>query len=324
VITLADASLHAAQGENWAETNWWSFQIPEHNMHGAVYALMRAQHRIAWSSVHLNSGWSQTHWEADYCDLQGHLSMGEDFDLLDYHLANGLRVKVVEPNMAWDVDYDDGEGCELHFAYRALMPPYDISDPDMDPMVAAQADGHEYTWGGAYSKGHFDQSGVYEGEVVLPGRRIPFRSVGTMDHSWGPRPERHRTTLSWLNAHFSEDFVIHALCDFDAYNGGPELRFTHGYVLDRGKVIGLAGGKGTVRRKNWFPREVTLDVHDAGGREWSLRGVAKTSFPEMIWPDFIGFDALLEWECNGQVGFGQIYDCVGLYDLAAGGAAQKG
>ena len=97
--------------------------------------------------------------------------------------------------MAWDVDYyDDGEGCEMHFAYRALMPPYDISDPGMDPMVAAQADGHEYTWGGAYSKGHFDQSGVYEGEVVLRERRIrsvpwaPWTTAGVPGRSGtGPR-----------------------------------------------------------------------------------------------------------------------------------------
>ena len=43
MITSADASLHTPEGENWAETNWWSFQIPEQNMHGAVYALMRAR-----------------------------------------------------------------------------------------------------------------------------------------------------------------------------------------------------------------------------------------------------------------------------------------
>jgi hypothetical protein len=324
VITSADASLHAPQGTDWAETNWFSFQVPEHNLHGAIYVLIRQQHGVAWSSVHLNSGWTQKHWEADYCDLQAHLPTGPDFDLLDYHLPNGLRMKVTDPNMAWDVDFDDGEACEIHFAYRSLMPPYDINDPDMDPMVAAQSEGYDYTWGGAYGKGHFDQSGVYEGEILLRGQRIPFRSLGTMDHSWGPRPERHRTTLCWVNAHFSEDFIIHALCDFDPYTGGRELRFTHGYVLDHGKLVGLAGGKGAVRRLDWFPREVLLEVHDASGRGWLLRGDARTSFPEMIWPDFTGFNALVEWQCDGQTGFGQIYDCVGLYDLAAGGAAAKG
>lgn len=324
MITNADASLHTPTDPNWAETNWFSFQLPEYNLHGAIYVLMRAQHGVAWSSVHLNSGWSEKYWEADYCDLQAHLAMGDGFDLLDYRLDNGLHVKCVEPNMAWDVNYDDGEHCKIEFSYRALMPPFDIADPAMDPMAAKLAAGEGYDWGGAYSKGHFDQSGVYEGEIVLRGRRMPFRTVSTMDHSWGPRPERGRTSLCWVNAHFSEKFVVHALCEFDPYSGGRELRFGHGYVLDGDKLIGLAGGSGSVRRENWFPRDVTLDVFDDAGRSWSLRGVAKTSFPQSIWPDLMGFNALLEWRCDGLTGAGQIYDCVGLYDLTAGGAWQSG
>ncbi len=322
MITPADASLHTPDDPNWAETNWFSFQLPAYNLHGAIYVLVRAQHGIVWASVHLNSTWSEKHWEADYCDLQAHLAMGENFDLLDYRLDNGLSVKCTEPNMAWDVDYDDGEHCQIHFNYRSLMPPYDINDPAMDPTVAAQAPGEGYDWGGAYSKGHFDQSGVYEGEIVLRGKRMPFRTVSTMDHSWGPRPEQGRTCLCWVNAHFSEDFVIHALYDFDPYSGGTELRFAHGYVLDHGEVIGLAGGSGSVKRSDWFPREIALELNDGEGRSWSLTGTAKTSFPQSIWPDLIGFNGLVEWQCNGQSGFGQTYDCVGLYDLAAGKAWQ--
>lgn len=188
----------------------------------------------------------------------------------------------------------------------------------MDPMVASRSDGHDYAWGTAYA-GHFDMSGLYEGEVELGDRRIPFRTVGTMDHSWGPRPERHRTTLSWLNAHFSDDLVIHALCDFDAASGGTELRFTHGYLLTDGELVGLAGGKGTTRRQGWFPEEILLEVRDPAGREWTLHGEARTSFPWYMWPDAVAFNALVEWDLAGRSGFGQAYDCIGLYDLTAGG-----
>ena len=324
MITDADAALHPPTTADWAETNFWSFQLPEVGMTGAVYALVRVQHGVALSTVHLNSRWATTHWEAEYCDLQMHLPVGEDFDLLDYRLPNGLRVRTVAPNAVWDVDYDDGAGTGVHFRFQALMPPYDIHDPEMDPMVAAGADGHDYAWGTAYA-GHFDQSGVYEGEVVLPGRRIPFRSVGTMDHSWGPRPERHRTTLTWVNAHFSEDLVLHALCDFDAATGGRELRFTHGYVLEGGRRRGLAGGRGATRRRGWFPEEVTLELRDRDGREWSLRGEARTSFPWLMWPDVVGFNPLLAWEeAGGRRGHGEVYDVVGLHDLTAGGLGRLG
>jgi hypothetical protein len=323
MITPADASLHSPAGRDWAETNFWSFQIPDENLNGAVYTLIRAQHGIALSSVHINSRRTRVHWEAEYGDMQMHLPLPQNFDLLDYELSNGLSVKVLEPNRSWRVDYVDEFGPEVHFEFRALMPPYDIHDPDMDPMVAAQTNAGEYSWGTAYN-GHFDMSGVYEGEIVLPQRRLEFRSVGTMDHSWGARPEKHRTTLSWLNAHFGEDFVVHALFDFDAASGGTELRFTHGYVLEDGKLSGLAGGKGTTRRVDWYPEEIDLELHDASGRSWKLHGEAQTTFPWLMWPDVVGFNCLTRWDHNGRVGHGEAYDVVGLWDLTAGGLGWTG
>jgi hypothetical protein len=321
MITPNDARLHTPDARNWAETNFWSFQIPEHNMNGAVYALVRAQHGIALSTVHVNSRRTRVHWEAEYGDMQMHLPLAPGFDLLDYELDNGLRVKVHEPNKVWEVHFAD-EGVAVDFTFTALMEPYDIHDPAMDPMVAAQA-GQEYSWGTAYN-GHFDMSGVYEGEIVLPGRRIPFRSVGTMDHSWGPRPERHRTTLSWLNAHFGEDLVVHALFDFDLASGGTDLRFTHGYVLENGTVHGLSGGKGTTRRDRWYPEEIALELQSPDGRTWSLEGRATTTFPWMMWPGVVGFNCLTRWTCNGRTGWGEAYDVIGLHDLTAGGLAWEG
>jgi len=71
-----------------------------------------------------------------------------------------------EPNKVWDVHYDDGGTLRLDFRYTALMDPFDIHDPDQDPMVAAKAAGSDFSWGHAYS-GHFDQTGHYEGELSL-------------------------------------------------------------------------------------------------------------------------------------------------------------
>lgn len=142
-----------------------------------------------------------------------------------------------------------------------------------------------------------------------------------MDHSWGPRPEHLRLSLCWVDTHFSETFVVHAICDFYPYSGGRKLRFGPGYLLDNREVIGLAGGSDTVLRGgDLFPREITLDLHDGNGRHWSLKGTAKTSFPQPMWPDVMGLNALVDWRCDGHTGFGQPYDRVGLYDLAAGNA----
>src|SRR5258705_202694 len=82
-----------------------------------------------------------------------------------------------------------------------------IHGPDMDPLAGE-------AWGDAYN-GHFDQTGVFTGVVTLRGQRMPFECVSTWDHSWGIRPERHRSSLSWLHAHFSENYAIHAMLAYD-------------------------------------------------------------------------------------------------------------
>ena len=273
---------------------------------------------VALSTICLNSGRAYHYWDADYCDLQMHLPMGKDFDLLDYRLDNGLRVRAIEPNMVYEVQYDDGEGTAIRFIYRSLMPPFDIHDPSQDPMVAAQAAGSDFSWGTAYN-GHFDQTGLFDGEVVLNGRRTPFRCVSTWDHRWGPRSERHAHTMSWLHAHFSEGLAVHAIFDFDAENRGTELRLTHGYILEDGVVYGLKAGTGTTeRRHEYFPEAKRLEVVDARDRSWVFQGKALTAFPWQAWPNVVGFNALMQWEDqDGREGLGETQDFFGVQSLTS-------
>ena len=328
MITAADASLHAPTSDDptWAETNFWGFYVPELNLNCGVYALFRPNLGVALSTVCMNSRRAYAHWEADYSDLQMHLPMGDNFDLTNYRLANGLSVMALEPNMAYQVDYDDGDGTAIHFVYRSLMPAFDIHDPEQDPMKAAQleaqrkaeAEGQSGTWawGTAYN-GHFDQTGVFEGEVTLRGRTTPFRCVSTWDHSWGPRSERHAHNMSWLHAHFSEDFALHAIFDFDTEDNGRALRLTHGYILENGEVFGLQAGTGeTVRKTSWYPEEKSLEVTDRTGRTFRFKGEALTSFPWEAWPNVVGFNALMRWEDeNGGTGTGETQDFLGLQTL---------
>jgi hypothetical protein len=223
-----------------------------------------------------------------------------------------------EPNKVWDVDYSDpAAGLELHFRYTALMEPYDINDPDQDPMAADRD--MDLTWGHAYA-GHFDQSGHYEGEISLRGVTHPIDCVSTMDHSWGVRAERQTSRLSWLHAHFSPDLVVHGLFDFDT-DGGPDapapLTMTHGYVLDHGKTYGLKGGGGTTWRAGFYPETIRISVTDSADRVWELEGNALTTFPWQSQPGVVGHNALHRWTLDGQTGFGECMDFIGLGELCA-------
>jgi hypothetical protein len=228
-------------------------------------------------------------------------------------------VRCTEPNQAWEVRFDDGDGTRIAFDVTALMEPFDIHDPEQDPMVAAQAEGSDFAWGTAYN-GHFDLTGRFEGEIELRGRRYDLDCVSTMDHSWGPRPEKAPKTMSWLHAHVDDETFLHAIFDFpptDGPDGESSLRLTHGYVRSDGRLLGLAGGGGTTVREGCFPVSTDLHVTDGDGRDWDVHGEALTTFPWQAWPDVVGFDVLHRWELAGREAFGEAMDFYTMHHLGA-------
>ena len=248
MIKDEDVEFHetdAAQ-PNWAETNYFGFFNAEARLNVGVYGLFRPNLGIVGSTICINSGFANAPWEADFIDMQS--SLPQPQSLRHYKLNNSLEVECTRPNMDWTIKYDDGEGTTINVDYKAIMLPFDIQDPDMDPMKAkalAQAENAgNFAWGTAYN-GHFDQSGHFKGRVTVRGKEYPIDCVSTMDHSWGPRPERGAPNMSWLHAHFSKDLAIHAIFSFDPEeNGANPLRDTDGILAAPLRSIGAGGASG--------------------------------------------------------------------------------
>jgi len=298
LISAEDANFHAADSDQptWAETNFFGFYNSEAKLNIGVYALFRPNLGVVSSTICMNSRRIVTPWEADFCDLRAAMPIPEPRDLQNYHLLNGLDVKCLDPNMVWAIKYDDHQGTWIDVRYEALMPPFDIHDPAMDPMCGSKTKEGEFSWGTAYN-GHFDQTGTVVGAVAIRGKEYPIDCVSTMDHSWGPRPERGKPTMSWLHAHFSKDLAMHAIFGFDPAKNGHELWLAHGYVLDRGQVYGLKAGAGRVTRKQErYADALQLDLTDSRGRNWRLNGKGMTTFPWQCWPNMVSFNCLGEWD----------------------------
>lgn len=310
MIKAEDAKFHPADSDkpNWAETNYFGFYSVDPILNCGVYTLFRPNLGCVNSTICLNGKMAVSPWEADYNDLQAHVAIPDPRNLEDYSLSNGLHVTCLDPNMAWDIKFDDGEGTTIDVRYDSLMPPYDIHDPDMDPMVAGKTQEGEFAWGTAYN-GHFDQTGHIRGEVVVRGKRHAIDCVSTMDHSWGPRPERGAPNMSWLHAHFSDDLAMHAIFEFGQDPNGTDLKLSHGYILEKGEVFGLKAGTGrTVRLSDRYADTVELRLTDKADRVWELSGEAMTTFPWQCWPNMVAFNVLARWQCNGLEGYGEIMD----------------
>jgi len=324
-----DAEFHpfSPAQTDWAETNFFGFYNVEHCLNVGVYALFRPNLGIVSSSICCNSRRALTPWEADFCDYRAALPMPESRSLLDYRLDNSLHVRCSDPNRTWQINYDDGEGTTIDVAYTALMPPFDIHDPDQDPMCASGAQAGKFSWGTAYA-GHFDQTGHVVGEVSVRGKRYAIDCVSTMDHSWGPRPERGKPNMSWLHAHFDRETALHAILNFDATFDDTTLALAHGYVLDGGEMVGLAGGGGkVVRGPDRYARHIDLAFEDARGERHELSGATLTSFPWQCWPNMVSFNCLARWHYRGREGHGEVQDFYELPQITAintGQAAPSG
>ncbi|WP_207234402.1 hypothetical protein [Bradyrhizobium sp. Leo170] len=138
MIQDEDVHFHKADAgvPNWAETNFFGFFNAEATLNVGVYALFRPNLGIVSSTICMNSGFANTPWEADFCDLRASIPIPEPRDLSDFSLENSLRIKCLRPNMDWHIGYDDGEGTTIDVEYRSIMLPFDIHDPVMDPMKA--------------------------------------------------------------------------------------------------------------------------------------------------------------------------------------------
>ncbi|MFO1352761.1 MAG: hypothetical protein U1F68_19630 [Gammaproteobacteria bacterium] len=323
MIKDQDVHFHAPEAavSNWAETNFFGFYNADAKLNIGVYALFRTNLGIVSSTICMNSGFANVPWEADFCDLRASMPIPEPRDLSHFRLENGLSIRCLRPNMDWHIGYDDGEGTLIDVEYRAIMLPFDIHDPAMDPMkakaLAAAEQGGKFAWGTAYN-GHFDQSGHFQGRVAIRGREIPVDCISTMDHSWGPRPERGAPNMSWLHAHFSKDLAFHVIFSFDPKTNGRELALAHGYVVEKGEIFGLKAGKGiTQRTRERHADTAELVLVDKADREWQLSAKGMTTFPWQCWPNMVSFNVLAEWHCANLTGYGEIQDFFEMPQLTA-------
>lgn len=316
MIGEQDLHFHKPTSDDprWAETNYFGLYIPDERLKVGVYALFRPNLGTVLSSVLIFSGYAKNHYDALHLDNSVHLPMPKA-DLNDYALDNGLHVKALGL-MRYQIDYSGYGGTELHFTFEGLMPPYDIHDPNMDPITARQA-GTAFDWGAAYS-GHFDQTGRVQGELQLKGRSYPIDCVSIMDHSWGVRPESELPSISWFQANFSKELAFHCIFGIDPYRTDAYTSLAHGYVLDGGQVYGLIEGSGRARRDDLQQISMQVGLKDVRGRQFDLTGSAIAACLWNAWPNLCVFNSLNQWNLGGQVGYGESQDALTISYIASG------
>jgi hypothetical protein len=289
--------------DSLTETQYFGFCVPEQCIHGYGYMWHHPNLRVVTGGIFVWRGHTPSMVHALLCDFR--TFMRDDVlanDLHEYRLANGYGVKMVEPLRRHHVTYADPErkqSIDLH--YEAVSPPVMFGDGN-----------------------HFEQAMRVEGEIVLRGTRYPVECFTVRDRSWGkPRPENNLAIppISWMQAVFNSDFAINCTM-FDQASSSPELRGTlalpddktlnSGWIYRDGKVGRVVSARKRVARvpENHRVIYAEIEVTDDLGRTVNTHGRSIASVLYSPWHNIYAPMALMRWECEGLVAYGDYQEGV--------------
>jgi hypothetical protein len=287
------------------ETNFFPFALPELRISGSAYLLSRPVLGAAMSDVIVQDRIAAAWEDQAYVDNQQHLPCPKS--LLDYALPNGVSVRAVQPLRHYTIAYQGIDETAFHLDFHALMPPFDMNDPAMDPMAAGRIGAG---WGGAAFSGHYEITGKIAGWLRLRGREHAIDCVDTLDRSWGPRKERGNGNATWIHGSFGEQLTVHAFLGLDPAHVQGFGALISGYVLDDGKVYGLVAAEGSVERQGLLPMSNRLRVTDVRGRSFDLTAAAINGSVWAPFPSMVYAQSFMRWNHNGTIGYGVQQDVI--------------
>lgn len=293
--THPDDEFHppASDDPYWTETCWFTFTVPERRLSGQLYPFFRPNQRVAAGGAYFWDDRGDQPWSCVYAKNFWHLPLSSDARLSDLSLANGIRIRCVEPLRRYELRYDDPDGGdEIHLAlaFTAVAEPHRLAGS------------------------HLDQPGRFEGTLVLHGEEIRVDAFGFRDRSWGPRTQfgqgitgtpAGRGGYSYATA--SERDAFHTITlDF-----GAGCLSIHGYLLRDGKWSKLASGRREVVERDaagGHPLRVRIEGRDDLGRELVAEGRCLNRLGFYINPNLYTINCLTEWSFGGISAFGEDHD----------------
>ena len=316
MIKASDVAFHIPENVpyDWAETNYFSFYIPEANITAWIYTIARPGVGAWVADIQAINRIGRLGLEALYVDFQQHLPMPERLE--EYSLPNGLSMRTANPPRDYHIDYVGLNDTAFHLDVKGLMEPYDIHDPDMDPL--APRNRNDSGFGSAYSN-HFDMTAHFTGTARFHGTTYDVDCVATMDHSWGPRNERGLKPIGWINGNFGTDLAFMTIWTLDhGKQGWDQFGLAHGYVMRDGEARGLVSGRlRAMRGGKIFPTGYEMVVTDRFGEEYHFIGINTTQSPWSCYSNVTSIVSGTIWYYQGREGSGMSQENW-PYDLLAG------
>jgi hypothetical protein len=280
------------------ETSWFSFHHAERRLGGWFYTMVRPNIGTVAGGVWVWDDTAWLPWDVLYSANYSALQLPSDQDLRDVTLPTGVSIRAVEPTLAYELGYHDGDRLQASLRFDGVMPP--------EPLTAVGS-----TFGSAH---HFDQLGRVRGQLVLHGERIDIDCVAMRDRTWGPRPEHRPRQAAYVTGAAGERDGFLAVT-----NVRPEGdAVAYGFLRRDGETIGLTGGHRAVERdpEHGWITTIVIDAHDRKGRR--LRAVGEAVSRMIVnRHTFIDINSLVRWEVDGETAWGEDQDMWPVHTFAA-------
>ena len=288
----ADDGFHFdAMGDDWwaTETAWFSFHDVERRLGGWFYTMVRPNIGNVAGGAWVWDASACLPWEVLYSANYTALELPLDTDLKNCALPNGVKMRVIEPCMAYHLQYDDPERFEANLEFHGVMPP--------EPLTAVGS-----TFGSAH---HFDQLGRVHGEIVLHGERIAIDCISMRDRTWGRRPENRPRQAAYITGAIDADNGFLAVTN----RRDERDEIAYGFLRRDGQTASLQSGLRTTIRdpESGWVTEVVLSAEDTLGRELNAIGVPLSRII-INRHTFIDINSLIEWRIGDATGHGEDQD----------------
>ncbi len=325
-FALEDDQYHNLSDDlHETETNWWSLNVPERGMGAWIHAAYFPNRQSVRARVFV---WDPRGAEPNrlaYYFNSGEVPMPPNPDLRDITFPNGgYSLKMLKPAMDYHVVHHDPEqDFEIEFEHRSVHPPHRFTPGEAPAM----------------HNPHFDQLGHIVGRMKLFGETIPIDCYSVRDRTWGPRGAHH--SISQKPEYVRREFRV-------AQPGGPKWRqverergrgriqyiFGHtgaetgflsfvrpqdgdaagwspmnmGWLLKDGRFTRLDKSKSRMRNfrdpKTGWSAHMQVYLEDREGRSMEAEGFAISHISE----NGSGSNALMRWEYEGKIGWGEDQD----------------
>ncbi|MGE2727596.1 DUF7064 domain-containing protein [Mycolicibacterium pulveris] len=324
----ADDNFHQPPSDDpyWTETTWWSFNVPERKLGCWLHAAFNTNRGTVTWRVYV---WDPSGADPDralYFRTAADVPIADPApDLRDITIpGGGFRVKMLRPMRDYRIEFDDAAAdFAVHLNFSGVHDPRRYT-PGEPPFM---------------EHAHYDQLGHVTGRLTLSEEQVDIDCYSIRDRSWSPRGapaaskpaaksgdaqsrvrhpggprwreierERGRGRIQYIFGHAGPDAGFLAfvrVADGDADGWSP---LNHGWLLRDGRFERL--DKAASRMRNYRDPQTGwsahMDVHltDLTGRTMNAEGFSVSHITERG----AGSTALMRWEFDGQLGWGEDQD----------------